>query len=254
MVSSKVPNTSSPTKLAPGATPSMRILQAAGSGWAPKLFTSVGVKTLSGDGVGVQKRLIATGGLARAVAREILIVNERAGVVGPDKVDVVGVDTIGDPGDLDPRSGETKRSGGFGAGRVGVGLGQCQALGGQLNRATAPQAPGMTLGVSEWRAVVFGVALADGTAGADGWARRIVTSGMTFSTAGLALSRAASPLDTVADTEFTNVKLLTWEAWTCPNSRRRGACDAVITLDRVAAAWLRAGTAWGWLLIITITC
>ncbi len=40
VVSSKVPNTLRPTRLAPGAVPSILMLQAVGSGWAAKLLTS----------------------------------------------------------------------------------------------------------------------------------------------------------------------------------------------------------------------
>ena len=61
-----------------------------------------------------------------------------------------------------------------------------------------PQAPGITLGV---RDVPEAAAVAAGCAGG---AIRMVTSGTTSATAGLALSRDSSPADTVAAREFTS--------------------------------------------------
>ena len=60
-----------------------------------------------------------------------------------------------------------------------------------------PQAPGITLGVSD---VLWPVLAAAGCA----WPRWMVTSGMTCATEGFALSRVSSPADTVAASEFVS--------------------------------------------------
>jgi hypothetical protein len=76
-----------------------------------------------------------------------------------------------------------------------------------------PQAPGITCGVSDvgasevraTGATVFavGVMVCAGAA-VSGCAPRMVTSGMTSATAGLAFSRASSPAETVAANELTS--------------------------------------------------
>src|SRR5581483_12020328 len=71
----------------------------------------VGVQALAGDRVGIEKGLVAARRLARAVTGEVLVVDERRGVVRPDEVDVVRVDPVGDPGHLDARAGDAERTG-----------------------------------------------------------------------------------------------------------------------------------------------
>src|SRR5579863_3419654 len=69
----------------------------------------------------------------------------------------------------------------------------------------AEQAPGMVFG-GKWDGLfVPRACLAAVTAGSVGCAPWIVTSGMTLATSELALSRATSPLDTVAAKESTRL-------------------------------------------------
>ena len=73
------------------------------------------------------------------------------------------------------------------------------------------QAPGITFGVSdvgafEVRVTVFAaVVMVCAGAAVSGWARRMVTSGMTSATDELAFSRASSPAETVAANELTRL-------------------------------------------------
>ena len=71
--------------------------------------------TLAGDGVGIDERLVTASGFSRAVAAEILVVDKRRPPVRANKIDVAGVNAIGDIGNLDAGAGDAK-----GARRLGL--------------------------------------------------------------------------------------------------------------------------------------
>ena len=151
VVSSNEPNTFRPTTLAPGATPSIRMLHAVGIGLGAEVLHVVDVDALARDRVGVEERLVAAGDLARPVAGEVLVVPADRGVehrlaVGADEVDVVRVEPVGDPGHLHAGAGDAQRAGGLGARVVRVDVHQRQALGVQLNLAVLAAGAGDHVG------------------------------------------------------------------------------------------------------------
>ena len=119
------PKTSRPTRLAPGATPSIRTLHAAGSGWALKFCTLYTCAPCPAMVLASRNASSPLGRLARAVAAEVLEVDERRRArAGADEVDVVRVNAVGDPGDLDARARDAQRARRLGVRVVAVGAGR----------------------------------------------------------------------------------------------------------------------------------
>ena len=124
------------------------------------------------------------------------------------------------------------------------------------------QAPGITFGVGVAAEALADLAVADsavaGPAAAaveSGPSRLtlIVALGMTWATAGFALSRVSSPAETVAANELTVLNCRTWVAWTWPSSVISGFWSARVACPRCDSAALPTAFCASWLFRITMT-